>query len=189
LKKIEFPVVIFAGGKSRRMGRDKALLPFGNHKTLVEYQFERVQNFFSKVYVSWKTPKVQSLEKFSIFDEPEFSEISAPTVALYSVMKKIEDEKFFVLSVDTPFFSESAIRELFEKSENHQITSPTFGGKSEPLLSIYKTDLKNRIFEMLKNREYKMSEVSENRKLVEFQDKKLFTNMNFPEDYKEHFGN
>ncbi|EJF07786.1 molybdopterin-guanine dinucleotide biosynthesis protein A [Thiovulum sp. ES] len=186
MKKIDFPAVIFAGGKSRRMGRDKSLLPFGNSETLVEFQFKRMQKIFSEVYISWKNPKIPHLEKFSIFDEPQFSEISAPTVALYSVMKKIENEKLFVLSVDTPFFSENAIRELFKKSENSEITSPTFGGKSEPLLSIYKTDLQSRVLEMLKNGEYKMNKLFKNANLVEFDDKKLFTNMNFPEDYKRN---
>jgi molybdopterin-guanine dinucleotide biosynthesis protein A len=186
LKKIDFPAVIFAGGKSRRMGRDKSLLPFGKSETLVEFQFERMQKIFSKVYISWKNPKIPHLEKFSIFDEPQFSEISAPTVALYSVMKKIENEKFFVLSVDTPFFSEDAIRELFENSGNSEITSPTFRGKSEPLLSIYRTDLKNRVLEMLKNEEYKMNTLFKNTNFVEFNDKELFTNMNFPEDYHKN---
>jgi molybdopterin-guanine dinucleotide biosynthesis protein A len=186
LKKIDFPAVIFAGGKSRRMGRDKSLLPFGKSKTLVEFQFERMQKIFSKVYISWKNPKIPHLEKFSILDEPQFSKISAPTVALYSVMKKIENEKFFVLSVDTPFFSEYAIRELFEKSGNSEITSPTFRGKSEPLLSIYRTDLKNRVLEMLKNEEYKMNTLFKNTNFVEFNDKELFTNMNFPEDYHKN---
>jgi len=34
--------IIFAGGKSSRMGRDKALLPFGGYDTLTEYQYRRL---------------------------------------------------------------------------------------------------------------------------------------------------
>ncbi len=30
----DIPLVIFAGGKSSRMGKDKALLPFGGYSTL-----------------------------------------------------------------------------------------------------------------------------------------------------------
>lgn len=40
---LDIPCVIFAGGKSSRMGEDKALLPFGNFKTLTQYQLTRLQ--------------------------------------------------------------------------------------------------------------------------------------------------
>ena len=64
------PCVIFAGGKSSRMGRDKALLPFGGEPTLAAYQFTRLSPLFPATYLSAKTA-----EKFSdampvIVDEP-----------------------------------------------------------------------------------------------------------------------
>jgi len=42
----DIPCVILCGGKSSRMGEDKALLPFGEYSTLVQYQYERLQSVF-----------------------------------------------------------------------------------------------------------------------------------------------
>ncbi|MCF6173461.1 MAG: NTP transferase domain-containing protein [Campylobacteraceae bacterium] len=49
--------VVLAGGKSSRMGRDKALLQFGWYDTLVEYQYRKLEAIFDKVYISSKEDK------------------------------------------------------------------------------------------------------------------------------------
>ncbi|MDP1784432.1 MAG: NTP transferase domain-containing protein, partial [Sulfuricurvum sp.] len=38
----DLPCILFAGGKSSRMGSDKSLLPFGGYPTLAQYQYERL---------------------------------------------------------------------------------------------------------------------------------------------------
>jgi len=51
------PAVIFAGGKSSRMGKDKALLPFADCNTLSEFQYNKLTSLFDKVYISSKEDK------------------------------------------------------------------------------------------------------------------------------------
>jgi len=46
--------VILAGGKSSRMGEDKALLPFGYSPTLTQYQLKKFQDYFKDLYISTK---------------------------------------------------------------------------------------------------------------------------------------
>ena len=53
----KMPAVLFAGGRSSRMGQDKALLPFAGFKTLSEYQYRRLSEIFEKVYISSKEDK------------------------------------------------------------------------------------------------------------------------------------
>jgi len=55
--KYTIPAVIFAGGKSSRMGKDKASLPFGSYDTLAEYQYQRLKKIFSDIYIGSKTDK------------------------------------------------------------------------------------------------------------------------------------
>jgi len=50
----QIPCVIFAGGKSSRMGEDKSLLPFGSFSTLTEFQLNRLQKMFKNIYISCK---------------------------------------------------------------------------------------------------------------------------------------
>jgi len=51
------PAIIFAGGKSSRMGRDKALLPFGGYQSLAQYQYNKLKTIFKDVYISTKKNK------------------------------------------------------------------------------------------------------------------------------------
>ncbi len=62
----DIPCVVFAGGKSSRMGEDKSLLPFGGFSTFEQFQYNRLCNLFTQVYVSTK-----SAEKFN-FKVDEF---------------------------------------------------------------------------------------------------------------------
>ncbi len=48
MKKLD-TAVIFAGGKSVRMGENKALLPFCNHSSLAGYQYSRLSKIFNQV--------------------------------------------------------------------------------------------------------------------------------------------
>ncbi|MDQ1268445.1 MAG: molybdenum cofactor guanylyltransferase, partial [Campylobacterota bacterium] len=63
----DIPCVIFAGGKSSRMGKDKSLLPFGTFDTLTEFQLNRLGKIFKNVYISCK-------EKSKFNFEAEFIE-------------------------------------------------------------------------------------------------------------------
>ncbi|HEY9190437.1 MAG TPA: NTP transferase domain-containing protein, partial [Sulfurovum sp.] len=55
--KRSIPAVIIAGGKSSRMGEDKALLPFGPYRSLAEFQYHRLSSLFETVYISAKKHK------------------------------------------------------------------------------------------------------------------------------------
>ena len=50
----DIPLIIFAGGKSSRMGEDKALLPFGGYPTLTQFQYIKLRKNFQNIYISAK---------------------------------------------------------------------------------------------------------------------------------------
>ena len=105
----DIPAVVFAGGKSSRMGRDKALLPFGGEESLAAYQYKKLGTLFERVYLSTKE------SKFS-FDAPLIYDItpeSSPLVALISAFETLKCDELFVLGVDIPFVEEEIIRRLY----------------------------------------------------------------------------
>ena len=93
----DIPCVIFAGGKSSRMGEDKALLPFSTFDTLTEFQHSRLSKIFNNVYISIKDKSKFNFEA-TFIEDVKVNNIFAPTAGFVSVFKELKDEKIFVLS-------------------------------------------------------------------------------------------
>ncbi len=195
---INIPVVIIAGGKSSRMGRDKALLPFGNYETLVQFQYERLKKIFKDVYISWKNEKI-AITNNNIFDLDEYKNISAPTIALLSIIRFFKEHKcyFFVLSVDTPFFPDHAFKHMFESVKNincdladHNyneiIVSSNINGV-EPLIAIYSTTLFDKVLKMVLDNNHSLNNLIENsiNKKIYFETSYYFNNLNYQDDYNK----
>ena len=77
--------VIFAGGKSSRMGEDKALLPFANYPTLTEFQQDKLSTLFDEVYISAKENKFDFDCKVIQDNDKE----NSPLVGLISVFESL----------------------------------------------------------------------------------------------------
>jgi molybdopterin-guanine dinucleotide biosynthesis protein A len=137
------PCVILCGGKSSRMGEDKALLPFKNSNSLLEYQYNRLKNVFSNVYISSKTNKIDFTSNI-ILDNNQ--EISSPMIALESIFESLEEKKVFIITVDTPFVSKQTIENIINNSQNHEITiAKTNGDNTHNLCGVFARNLQKKI--------------------------------------------
>jgi molybdenum cofactor guanylyltransferase len=116
----EITCVILCGGKSSRMGEDKALLPFSSSNSLTQYQYERLKPFFKEIYLSSKINKFNFLEDESLILD-ENKEIFSPILALNTIFNKLKKQKVFIITVDTPFVSIESISKLIEESNGVDI--------------------------------------------------------------------
>jgi len=178
------PLVIVAGGKSSRMGEDKALLPFGAFPTLTEFQLSRTHAHFYSLHVSCKTRTKFSFDASFIEDAPRFKEHS-PLVALLSILEHFQTP-VCVLSVDTPFVTPAIFETLYRAlDETHEaiIARTPFG--SHPLCGIYTPALLPKITQMLARNEHKIGELlhKAHTLFVDFEDDAPFLNLNHPYDY------
>lgn len=166
------------------MGSDKALLPFGDFKTLTEYQIARLQPFFESLHVSTKKREKFDFDASFIEDIATYKEHS-PLVALLSILTSVQ-KPVCVLSVDTPFVSPEIFQTLFqsleEKSDAVIAVSPS---SSHPLCAIYTPSLITKIENALQHNEHKMRHLLEQSTTcyVQFGDDTPFLNLNHPEDY------
>ncbi|QOP42233.1 molybdenum cofactor guanylyltransferase MobA [Sulfurimonas marina] len=180
------PCVIFAGGKSSRMGEDKALLPFGPSPTLTQYLYNKLSKLFCNVYISTKTK-----EKFNFdanFIEDQHQELFAPTTGFISSFSLLDAESFFAISVDTPFIDEIIIQTLLEHDQDtNDATIATLEGKMQPLCGIYHRSLLKAFIDMEKNNIHKLGYLlkNSNTKLVDFTDQNKFLNLNNKEEYQK----
>ena len=178
------PCVIFAGGKSSRMKRDKSLLPFSTFSTLTEYQYSRLSKIFSTVYISSKNKDKFSFEANFIEDN---SQEYAPTAGFIASFKKLQSEKFFAISVDTPFISSHEIKTLLEKDTlSVDATIARVDGKIQPMCGVYHRTLEEKFLQMQKESQHKLGFLLKSVKTnyVDFFNNEPFLNLNHPHEYE-----
>lgn len=178
------PCVIVSGGKSSRMGENKALLPFGSESSLILFQYKRLVKMFDRVYINAKDITF-NFEYLHI--EDLYKDIYSPANALYSVVKKL-NEPFFVISVDTPFVNRDICKALYEKSQNKTLSTIASSDKKiHPLCALYTTDILPPLEDMLKNDMHKLQYMIKQipHEIVEFNEEKYFFNLNTQSEYKE----
>lgn len=179
--------VIFAGGKSSRMGQDKALLPFGGYNSLAQYQYEKLNQIFESVHISAKNNK---------FDFPcqvitDLYTDTSPLVGLISIFETLKAEAIFVLSVDTPFVDKEIIETLI-KHDNKAIDILIAKSPNgiQPLCAIYKKSILPTLKEQYKANDHKLQNLFKKTdiKVVLFKENKAFMNLNYKEDYERALG-
>jgi len=183
---LDISCVIFAGGKSSRMGEDKSLLPFASSPTLTQFQLSRLSKIFKTVYISCKDKNKFDFNANFIQDVK--TEHFAPTAGFVTIFKELQDERIFVLSVDTPFVNEKEIQTLLLHDTNDSdatIAKTKFG--MQPLCGIYHRSVADKFSTMLKEDNHKLGFLlkSSNTVFVNFEDDKPFMNLNHPHEYKE----
>lgn len=182
------PCVLFAGGKSSRMGEDKALLPFGEEQSLVQYQYERLEEIFARVYISAK--ESAPFEHFDavVIEDIIAKDVYAPTAGLVNMFRQLKAEgSIFVLSVDTPFVDKEIIAKFLEAQgkEFDAIIVRTAKG-IHPLCGIYTRALEDKLVNMLEEGKHKLSDLLEDANVyyIDIDDEDALLNLNTPQEYE-----
>ncbi len=181
--KYDIPCVILSGGKSRRMGEDKSLLPFGQYDTMIEYQYKKLSKLFKKVYISSKTNKF-NFDANIIYDND--LDISSPMVALESIMNTIKNQKVFIITVDTPLIQNETIDTLIKNSNNHEITIAKDEERTHNLCGVFDKKLHTTIKKLIGDNIHKINYLikqTEQYQIMSFDNKDQFINLNTTIDY------
>lgn len=176
--------VILAGGKSSRMGQDKALMPFQGYNSLIEYQYKKFKKLFKYVYISSKTDKFNFPCKI-IYDTEA---ISSPMIALKSIFDYLTTKKVFILTVDVPFIHTQTIKFIINNSNNYEITFPFDGKKEHYLCGIFNISTKETVNYLLNHNIHKIQSLIKNvnsYKALELLNPEQFLNINTQKEYDE----
>ena len=184
--------IILAGGKSSRMGTDKAMLEVEG-KTLLSRAIEFCQLFCDEVLISSNSPEHQVEGLRFITDEIKNC---GPMSGIYSCLKHSQNHWSFILSVDAAFVEKDFVNFLHAGIHNSDVVVPVHNSKVEPLIALYNKDVLQEFKLQLETGNYKMRFLLERVK-TNFIDSdyweekypKLFHNLNFPEDLKAETGN
>jgi molybdopterin-guanine dinucleotide biosynthesis protein A len=126
--------VILAGGQSRRMGRDKAFLPFGKG-LLIERVIEVVQQVTANVILITNTP-----ERYQRFGLPMFSDVIAEAGSLggiYTGLVSAKTPYSLCLACDMPFVKPTFLRFLCRTAAEADVVIPRNAEDFQPLCAVY----------------------------------------------------
>ena len=129
----EITGVVLAGGRSRRMGRDKAQIVW-NSGTLLSHALQVLQSVAAKVFVVGPTqPRTLGTEIIA----DEFPGCG-PMAGIHAALKHTATDWNFVLAVDLPLVSSELVSFIASTSEaNALAVVPRVGKHLQPLCAAY----------------------------------------------------
>jgi len=176
--------IVLAGGKSSRMGTDKALKIFRN-KPLIQHAVDILKQICSQVVISANHNDYQFTECEVWPDER--SEIG-PIAGIYSCLKHSVTQWNMVLSCDMPLIEPDILISMFLRREDYDIVLPVHDSDGlEPLCAIYNRRLILPLEEFMDTGNYSLWQFIRRSKhhLVEIpsQSKGMFVNVNTSQDF------
>jgi molybdopterin-guanine dinucleotide biosynthesis protein A len=183
--------VILAGGKSRRMGRNKAFLPFGQG-VLIERVIEVVQEVTPEVILITNTP-----EQYQRFGLPMFSDVIADAGSLggiYTGLVTAQTLYSLCLACDMPFVKPSFLRFLCDAAAEADVVIPRNAEDFQPLCAVYSQVCREPIRHQIEAGRLKITgffdemrvRVIEGELLARYDPHDLmFFNANTPEEYEQ----
>ncbi|MGE5059215.1 MAG: NTP transferase domain-containing protein [Betaproteobacteria bacterium] len=138
--------VVLVGGKSSRMGRPKALLPFDGEPLIVHVVRALKKMFAETVVVAAPDQELPSLPAVLVRDEVAYQ---GPVSGIYHGLKAATNDVCFVTSCDAPFLNLQLISQLLAQISDCDVVVPYWQERFQPLHAVYRTSvvplLKNQL--------------------------------------------
>lgn len=184
----DITAVILVGGKSRRMGQDKAFLEIDG-LPLIERLIQTLQSCFDQLLLVGDRP-----ERFAHYGVPVVSDIcpGSSLGGLYTALKLATTEQVFVTSCDIPFPNPSLIRLLCSQKGEQDAVVPVTARGPEPLFALYRRSCLPSMQAALKRGDFRIMALLQQLQVLEIAPDQLalldptdrcLLNLNTPDDY------
>ena len=187
----EASAIILTGGKSSRMGRPKALLPFDGEPLIVHLVRMLKSQFADAVVVAAPDQELPPLPATVARDEVAYQ---GPVGGLYYGLKAASHSIAFVTSCDAAFLNLPLIGYLMSRIADNDVVVPYWQERLQPLHALYRRSVLPLIEEQLQRGELRpvflypkvrTCRVGEEEIRRFDPDGQSFFNMNSPEDYAQ----
>lgn len=203
-------LLILAGGKSSRMKKDKAQLPWQDSTTLTHmltnsyvYPFERTVISANRIIEPQELPdfirkktkqREHTTEYIHLSDKRRLSVVSdlytdcGPLGGMEAAMRLYPSDCWLILAVDLPFYDFSRVPALLAAdASEYDAVIPVVDGRENPLAALYKGRVYEKIRTALADGDYRVRKIYN--KKAAFIDEtpyaRQYLNMNTPIAYKE----
>jgi molybdopterin-guanine dinucleotide biosynthesis protein A len=126
--------IVLAGGKSLRLGRNKALEEIGGRR-LIERVIERLARLGNDIIVV--TSSRSQLPDLGVKMVTDSYPGKGNLVGIYSGLKQISSQHALVVGCDMPLLNVALLRHLMELSNGFDVVIPRVGDELEPLHAVY----------------------------------------------------
>lgn len=183
--------VILAGGKSSRMGTNKALLKI-NNKVVIEIIAEELHLVSDGIVVVTNEP-----DDYRFLNLPLISDrypSKGPLAGIETALYHFEADQYIISACDMPFINHQIYHFLLDRLEDYDAVVPEYDHQLHPLSGVYRRNALSFIQKQIDQNDLKVKSFFEHlnvnfvRKFNGF-DKNLlqkhFFNMNNPEQYNQ----
>jgi len=144
-----------AGGRSRRMGRDKALLAWGE-STLLDHTIARLHQACEAVRIL--TGREARYADRGLPADADVIPGTGPLGGLYTGLLGLASGALgLFLAVDLPWVPVSLLQALPGLAEGFDVVVPAWGRGPEPLCAVYRRSCLDPVFRRLQAREFRMT--------------------------------
>ena len=144
---------ILAGGKSRRMGKEKAFLEIGREEMIRRVAAE-LEKTLAEVLVVGGDPGIGP--RLGLRFLPDLLAGSGPLGGIYAALKGATYEKCLVTACDMPFVSSELACYLLGQAKDWDVTVPRHGPHLQPLFAVYSSNCLGAIEQTLRANRYKV---------------------------------
>lgn len=147
--------IILAGGKSSRMGQDKALFGYQG-KRMIDYTLELLKPICSEILISTNQ---SGYEQFGVKLIADRYKNCGPLGGLHATLSKSSHGWNIVVSCDTPFLNHHLFNRLLNHRDQVKAVIPTHKAGVEPMAGLYHRSLANFFEAKINAKEFKLQKI------------------------------
>lgn len=131
-------VIVLAGGASRRMGVNKALLPISEQETLVSRVIANLRVLSQDIVLVSNTPDLYS--DLPVRHAADEFAGAGPLAGLHAGLRAVRNRWAFVAACDMPLVDHRLVRYMVLLTEGYSAVAPRIDEAVEPLHALYSQD-------------------------------------------------
>jgi molybdopterin-guanine dinucleotide biosynthesis protein A len=183
--------LVLVGGRSQRMGRDKALLQYADHRSQLERTSALLQAVCPRVFVSQRAEQNFPLPPQTAAIMDSVSAARGPLCGILSAMQAHPQAHWLVLACDLPWLTSATLDKLITafRAQAPELTAyrSSHDGLPEPLCALYPAGADVGLLQLAtqigKSCPRKLLIIKQAR-LIEQDDPRSLDNINTAEEYR-----
>jgi molybdopterin-guanine dinucleotide biosynthesis protein A len=147
--------ILLCGGKSLRMGRDKALLNL-REQPMFSYPLTILQQWCSEIMISANDSRLNFL-KYRVVND--LVKDIGPMGGLYSCLKRSKNSYNLLLACDMPLITGELLKTMIPYTDLFDAVVPTVNRNPEPLYALYHKRIVPQIENSIQHNSYSLQQL------------------------------